>query len=209
MRRRRAGRVRATIRHYYSTRQDRAGPIAGRGPPSGWVRDLLPARRDRGRGADGPENLGNRDAQRNLSEEGRAQAEAIGEAFRKLDVPVGEVLSSPYYRSLDTARIAFDRAEPTSELLGIRSDRSFQREQRETALLNLLSTPPRDGTNTILVSHALNAEEFAGITLDEGEAAVLEPLGGDFRFIVRVAPEEWNQLSGSARDAPGEVGARG
>src|SRR3712207_4461674 len=50
-------------------------------------------------GAGGPENLGNRKAQRNLSEEGRAQAATIGEALRELEIPVGKVLSSPYFRS--------------------------------------------------------------------------------------------------------------
>jgi phosphohistidine phosphatase SixA len=130
-------------------------------------------------GAGGPENLGNREAQRNLSEDGRTQAAKIGEAFRELEIPVGEVLSSPYFRALDTARIALGRAEPTGELLGLRSNRSVQHPQRQADLLRLLSTPPPKGTNTVLVSHASNAEEYAGIPLDEGEAAVLKPLGDD------------------------------
>ncbi len=61
-------------------------------------------------GVNGTETLGDRDAQRNLSREGREQSEAIGEAFEELDVPVGEVLSSPYFRNTDTAELAFGRA---------------------------------------------------------------------------------------------------
>ncbi len=151
-------------------------------------------------GVDGPENLGNRQAQRNLSEEGRAQAMAIGEAFRELDIPVGEVLSSPYFRALDTARLAFGRAEPTGELLSLSSDSRAGHRQREADLLRLLSTPPPEGTNTVLVGHASNAEEYAGISLDEGEAAVLEPLGDNgFGFVARVTVEEWKDLSGSTQ----------
>jgi phosphohistidine phosphatase SixA len=151
-------------------------------------------------GAGGPENLGNREAQRNLSEDGRSQAAKIGEAFRELEIPVGEVLSSPYFRALDTARIALGRAEPTGELLGLRSNRSVQHPQRQADLLRLLSTPPPKGTNTVLVSHASNAEEYAGIPLDEGEAAVLKPLGDDeFEFVARITPEDWKELSESMR----------
>lgn len=150
-------------------------------------------------GLDGPETLGHREAQRNLSEEGRAQAVAIGEAFRELRIPVGEVLSSPYFRARDTAMLAFGRAEPTGELLGLRSDGGVRHRQREADLMRLLSTRPPAGSNTVLVGHASNAEEYVGISLEEGEAAVVEPLGdGDFGFVARVSPEEWEDLSGAA-----------
>ena len=41
------------------------------------------------KGADGPENLGIRDARRNLSEEGRTQAAMIGEAYPRARDPCG------------------------------------------------------------------------------------------------------------------------
>ena len=148
---------------------------------------------------EGPETLGHRGAQRNLSEEGRAQAVAMGEAFRELRIPVGEVLSSPYFRTRDTAVLAFGRAEPTGELLGPRSDGGVRHRQREADLTRLLSTRPPAGTNTVLVGHASNAEEYAGIPLEEGEAAVVEPLGDrEFSFVARVSPEDWEDLSGAA-----------
>jgi hypothetical protein len=38
-------------------------------------------------------------------------------------------------------------------------------------------------------------EEVAGVTLEEGEAAVYEPLGnGDFALRARLMPEEWRDL---------------
>src|SRR5205809_6571586 len=42
--------------------------------------------------------------QRNLTEQGRAEARAIGAAIRSLDVPIGTVLASPFCRTLETAR---------------------------------------------------------------------------------------------------------
>ena len=45
--------------------------------------------------------------QRGLSEEGRAEARLIGKSFVRLGIPVGQVLSSPYCRCLETGRLAF------------------------------------------------------------------------------------------------------
>ena len=55
--------------------------------------------------------------QRNLSAEGRRQAQAIGEQFRARQIPVEQVLSSRWCRALDTARLAFGSlTEPFSPL---------------------------------------------------------------------------------------------
>jgi hypothetical protein len=48
--------------------------------------------------------------QRNLSDEGKRQAERIGRSFEKLGIPVGEVLSSPYCRCMETGKLAFGKA---------------------------------------------------------------------------------------------------
>jgi phosphohistidine phosphatase SixA len=146
-------------------------------------------------GVNGTETLGDRDAQRNLSREGREQSEAIGEAFEELDVPVGEVLSSPYFRNTDTAELAFGRAQPTEDLLGLLSVEGEDEERNRRFLRDQLPTPPGGAGNTVLVSHTSNLEEVAGVTLEEGEAAVYEPLGnGDFELRARLMPEEWRDL---------------
>ena len=54
--------------------------------------------------------------QRNLSEEGRAHARRIGEEFRRRRIPVERVLSSPWCRCLETARLAFGKAKVSSAL---------------------------------------------------------------------------------------------
>jgi len=46
----------------------------------------------------------------NLSPRGVEQAKRIGEAFRAHGIAVGEVLSSPYCRCIDTGKLAFGRA---------------------------------------------------------------------------------------------------
>src|SRR5262245_4780089 len=48
----------------------------------------------------------------NLSPHGIEQAKRIGEAFRDHGIAVGEVLTSPYCRCIDTGTLAFGRATP-------------------------------------------------------------------------------------------------
>jgi phosphohistidine phosphatase SixA len=52
-------------------------------------------------------DLANRAGQRNLSEAGRRQSERTGRAVARLGLPLGEVLTSPVFRALDTAELAF------------------------------------------------------------------------------------------------------
>src|SRR5947207_568298 len=47
--------------------------------------------------------------QRNLDEQGRAEARRIGAAFRALSIPVDDVRSSRWCRCMDTAKLAFGR----------------------------------------------------------------------------------------------------
>lgn len=146
-------------------------------------------------GVNGTETLGDRGAQRNLSAEGREQSETIGGAFEELDIPVGEVFSSPYFRNTDTAELAFGRAQPADELLGLLSVEGDEEERNRRFLKDQLSAPPGEEGNTVLVSHTSNLEEVGGVTLEEGEAAVYEPLGdGEFELRARLMPGEWGRL---------------
>ncbi|MFI4914779.1 MAG: histidine phosphatase family protein, partial [Steroidobacterales bacterium] len=48
----------------------------------------------------------NTQLERQLDDQGRSQAQAMGEALRKLHIPVGDVWSSPTYRARLTAKLA-------------------------------------------------------------------------------------------------------
>jgi phosphohistidine phosphatase SixA len=52
-------------------------------------------------------DLARREAQRNLDAAGRAQSVRTGRAFAALGIPLGQVLTSPVFRALDTADLAF------------------------------------------------------------------------------------------------------
>ncbi|MBB5235783.1 hypothetical protein [Deinococcus budaensis] len=146
-------------------------------------------------GADAP-NVTPRDCatQRNLSDQGRANAREVGRLLRELRIPLGTVLSGEYCRNSDSAALLAGRVTPTPALnnpyfrTGTEADR-----QRVTAnLRTLLRVPPRTGTNTVIVTHEQNLRLSTGWMLAEGEAAVLRPRAdGTFTVLARVTREGW------------------
>lgn len=131
--------------------------------------------------------------QRNLTPQGRKQSQAIGIAFRELKIPAGLILSSPYCRVKDTAQLAFGHAHLTDELKSFENMPPFEQASRIRELRTLLATPPSPtNTNTILVSHKFLFRQAAGIDIEEGEAAIFHPAGGDqFELIGRVTADHW------------------
>jgi hypothetical protein len=63
-----------------------------------------------------PLNLANVDKQRQLNDAGRDKAREIGEAYKKLGIPVGQVVTSQYYRAIETGKLAFGSGQPTAEV---------------------------------------------------------------------------------------------
>lgn len=139
--------------------------------------------------------LTNRAAQRNLSDQGVAQARTIGRSARALGVPVGEVLAGPMFRTRETAEHAFGRAD-TTELLRLRADAPEARA--------LLTTPPPAGTNRVLVTHNASIDRwFTPLgqgRIDEGDAVVVRPLGAEgFTLLGRIRVDEWGRLAATGR----------
>lgn len=132
-----------------------------------------------------------RERQRLLSDEGVAQAEAIGAAWRAAGVPVGEVWASPFARCSDHARISFGRVHEDMRLIGLLSD-DTGRPERVAFLRGLVTDPPAPGTNRVIVSHRSNIAEVAGVTLAEGEGVVLRPdRVGTFDIVDTRMPDGW------------------
>src|SRR5687768_11059515 len=111
--------------------------------------------------------------QRNLTDKGRAEALALGEHVKRLKIPIGEVLASPFCRTMETARLAFGKATATNEVRGGPVEAS-----RYEPLKNLLSSPVPRGTNRVISSHGNPFYALAGPPyLAEGEMAVVKPEG--------------------------------
>ena len=84
----------------------------------GYVIYLRHAATDRSQEDAGFLDLEDCSTQRNLNEAGREQAREIGRGFRALEIPLGDVLSSEYCRTRETAELAFERLEPEPDLTG-------------------------------------------------------------------------------------------
>jgi phosphohistidine phosphatase SixA len=135
--------------------------------------------------------------QRNLTDVGRAEARAIGVALKKLAIPVGTVLASPFCRTRETAQLMFGRAEPSPAARGGPADASGD---RYAALRVLMSTPVPGRTNLVIASHG---NPFRALTelpyLAEGEAAIIAPRGSEgYTVVARVRKDQWLDLERSS-----------
>ena len=112
--------------------------------------------------------------QRNLDELGRAQARAVGEAFRQHGVQVDKILSSPLCRCLETARLM--ALGPVESVLAVASsDRS---PEGLPALKQMVANWRGPGT-LVLVTHAFTVKSLVGIMPEQAETVVVRPKPGD------------------------------
>jgi phosphohistidine phosphatase SixA len=163
----------------------------------GYVLYLRHAITDRSRIDADRVNLHNCATQRNLSEEGRKQAQAIGKAVRTLGITVAEVLTSPYCRCIDTAKLAFGKFTVMADLVWTLGQPETETQRLAKALRKLLGTQPPKGANTVLVSHTANLKEAVGIWPEpEGAVYVFLPReDGGVSHLGSIGPEEWTTLT--------------
>src|SRR5688500_15071946 len=109
--------------------------------------------------------------QRNLTDAGRQHARRIGEEWRKRGIPLERVISSPWCRCLETARLAFGKAE-ISEALSNLFGRSENSERQVREMRALVSRHAGKG-NLVLVSHGSTISALTGISPGTGEMVVL------------------------------------
>ena len=148
-----------------------------------------------------PLNLDNIKAQRQLSDDGRKQAKALGECFRTLGISVEKVISSKFQRAQEAAKLLAVGEVTTSIDVSegglVVSTRENQR--RAKSLRQVLSTAPIKGKNLLVVSHKPNLLDAAGKEfgdIDDGEVVVFKPLGdGKFQAVARVRSEAWSHLA--------------
>jgi broad specificity phosphatase PhoE len=125
--------------------------------------------------------------QRNLSEEGRAHARRIGDEFRKRKIPVDRVLSSPWCRCLETARLAFGKAEVSTALNNL-FGRYENRERQIREMKKLISGKSAGGRegNLVLVSHGSTILALTGVSPGTGEMVVV---AADGKILGRLSSE--------------------
>ena len=140
-------------------------------------------------------NADNVKLERQLDETGRSTATAMGNALRRLKIPIGSILTSPTYRALETVRFAqlpnpriqAELGDGGQSMGGVTGAQSAWLKQQVLVL-------PR-GTNTLLVTHLPNmAAAFPQETssLSDGETLVFHADGAGGRTLVaRIKVEQW------------------
>jgi phosphohistidine phosphatase SixA len=143
-----------------------------------------------------PLNIKNVAAQRQLNDQGRAQAKLMGETMRSLKIPVGLVTTSMFQRAVETGTLlGFGDVTSTFDVteggLVVSPDENARRTQ---ALRKLAGTPPPAGTNVVIVTHKPNIIDGFGkewFDIREGEASVFKPDGqGGYKSVVRIQASE-------------------
>ena len=134
--------------------------------------------------------------QRRLSPRGERQSVQMGDAFRALGVPVGEVVASPMQRARRMAELMFGEARLDS-LWHTRGDAYSERESERRAVL---ASVPARGTR-IIVSHVgtLGSVIEGARGLEEGDCAVVRAEGTGFQLVGVVRWREWGRAARGGR----------
>ena len=116
--------------------------------------------------------------QRNLSEAGQEEARRIGARFRSEKIAVDKVLTSPWCRCRDTARLAFGVAQDWEALGSFFDDphRDADRTERVMRRIGSYATQRTRG-NVVMVTHNVNIASLTKLSVGTGEIVVVRPDG--------------------------------
>ena len=135
-----------------------------------------------------------------LTEAGVSSMRSLGQQFEELNIPVGQVISSPVCRCIESAWFSFGDVTIDPSLNGVYEKNStgefvINEAVTEEFAFNLrrnLIEVPEEGTNTVLFAHSSNILALTGLQLQQGEAAIFKPDGrGHFIYVGRVTLSEW------------------
>lgn len=124
--------------------------------------------------------LGRCETQRNLSSQGRQQAQDIGARVRASSVEIAGVLSSPWCRSADTARLLGLGPVRTRAYLGstFTAPRSVVMARKERLRQLIASHRGKSGV-LVVVAHYANIRDLTGSSTTSGEGIAVRVNGTD------------------------------
>ena len=117
-------------------------------------------------------NLNDCSTQRNLSEEGRKQAQRIGEFFNKNKIEIDKVFSSEWCRCKETAKIAFKNYSTNSFLNSFYSSKFSKNKDKQVKAFNNYIKDLGNKKNLILVTHYVFISEVLNYGPSSGEIVV-------------------------------------
>jgi len=176
--------------------------LAGAMKQGGYVIVLRHGATNRDQADTDPLNFDNIAKQRLLSEQGKRVAIQVGEAFKKLGIPLGKVYTSKFNRAVETGKLmsggeVTSTADVTEGGLVVTP---IENERRAEALKKMAGTAPEAGKNTLIVTHTPNITDAFGkdwFDVKEGEASIFRPEGsGKTVLVARLQAVDWIKASG-------------
>ena len=125
-------------------------------------------------GSGDPENFNLNDCstQRNLSKQGREQAEFIGNFFKTNKIKIDKVLSSEWCRCKETAKIAFKNFTTNSFLNSFFSTKYLKNKDNQIEALEDYIENYKSKKNLVLVTHYVLISEVLNYGPSSGEIVV-------------------------------------
>ncbi len=117
-------------------------------------------------------NLNDCSTQRNLSKEGRKQAQKIGEFFKKNKFKIEKVFSSEWCRCKETAEIAFKDYSTKNFLNSFYSSKYAKNKTKQIEQLNDYVSQIKSSTNIVFVTHYVLISEVLNYAPSSGEIVV-------------------------------------
>jgi phosphohistidine phosphatase SixA len=112
--------------------------------------------------------------QRNMNERGREQSRALGAAFRQHCVPVDRIISSPWCRCLETARLM--ALGPVENMMVVAST---ERSPERLVVLKQIVADWRGPGTLVVVTHGFTIQALVGILPEQAETVAVRPRLGD------------------------------
>jgi phosphohistidine phosphatase SixA len=139
-----------------------------------------------------PEQLApaNLNDEREIDDYGQGQMSVLGYAFRELAIPIGHTLTSPAYRSRQSANyLGFGEQMPVA-MLAEDADASW--------LAGRVEEAPPAGENTVIVTHGSLIERTLGRAardISTAETLIYRPGGEGSELVARLTIEDWAKLA--------------
>lgn len=148
-----------------------------------------------------PVELDNCASQRPLSDAGRQQLDQIGQYFATLQLPVQQVVSSPFCRAVESAQRVFG-GHPVEVDVPLRYTAAMPDREKQPAVERTrywISLPVETpGSNRVVVAHGPNVAEIMDYLPAEGTMILFRPLGEGhnpaFEYIASISADHWPVL---------------
>jgi phosphohistidine phosphatase SixA len=144
-----------------------------------------------------PFNLDNIGKQRLLSEKGKEVAKQVGDSFKRLGIPFGQVYTSKFNRAVETGKlVSGGEVTPSADITeGGLVVTPIENDRRAEMLRKMVAAKPEEGKNTLIVTHKPNIVDAFGkdwFEVKEGEASIFKPDGsGKAEAVARVQAVDW------------------